>query len=149
MDKKSLLKLMGAGAAGLWLGKKYQEVKFTKDLLAHLGEESISDPDTLILRGYDNPGETLNEDWNRLSQEKITRMEQLYPDVASSLRMVLTPVTRRNRLNKFIIDNTEADLVTIIRQLKEKYGSLYETREAYSALLSALNCYPNKDEILQ
>ena len=148
MDYKSFLKLMAAGAVGLWMGKKYQEVKFTKDLLAHFDEESISDPNKIIIRGYDKEGEKLNEDWKRLSREKIDRIEQLHPDVAKHFQMFLTPVTRMNRLNKFIIDNTEADLVTTIRQLEEKYGNLYETQEAYTDFLSALNCYPIKDEIL-
>ena len=145
MDNKTVLKIIASGIAGLWLGKKYQEVTLTKKLLS---EVSNAD-DTVFLRGWDKPGEELNIEWRNLAMKKITQISEFDPETSGVLMMVLTPSSRTNRLNKFIIDNSEDTIIMTIKGLKDKYGNLYESREAYTAFLSALNCYPTPDEVLK
>ena len=146
MDKKDFAKLVAAGAAGMWLGKKYQEVKLTKEFWSLM--DGDTDGNKIIVRGFNKPDENLNKEWMLLAAEKIKEIDVVDSKIARILQMDISPVTRQNRLNKFIIDHSKEKIINIIGNLTEKYKNLYDSEESYSSLLKALDCYPNVHELL-
>ncbi|MBU0577887.1 MAG: hypothetical protein KJ880_05450 [Candidatus Omnitrophica bacterium] len=165
MKKDTIMGAIGGFLVGYFFGKKKKSevalaeiIKSTYNLTPEESEfikTSLEDREIFkaFLDFYDNPksyGESLNQLWAPLAERKINKIKEINHDVGKILDMGgLSPVSRQDRLNKFILDHSEEELINIVIDITKKHDDIldiYKSEEEYAELLQRLNCYPNHIE---